>query len=145
MTAFLEFNDNPLIRKLESIFTLSDEERGAIANLPMQVQEIRPDQDIVREGDRPSRCCLVLEGFACTYKMTGKGKRQILAFYIPGDIPDLQSMHLRVLDHSVGTITPCKVGFIQHEALHDLCERYPQIAGRSGVRRSSMPRSSGSG
>ncbi len=127
LAATLPSDANPLVRKLESIFTLSDDERGAIANLPMQVIDLRPDQDIVREGDRPSRSCLLLDGFACTYKMTGEGKRQILAFYIPGDVPDLQSLHLRVLDNSLGTITPCKVGFIQHEALHDLCERYPRI------------------
>src|SRR5215204_6510508 len=94
----------------------------------MQVMDLRADQDIVREGDRPSLSCLLLEGFACTYKMTGDGQRQIMAFYISGDIPDLQSLHLRVLDTSLSTITPCKVGFIQHETLHDLCERFPRIA-----------------
>jgi CRP-like cAMP-binding protein len=81
----------------------------------------------VREGDRPSRSCLVLDGFAATYKMTGDGKRQIMAFHSPGDIPDLQSLQLKVLDSSLGTLTACKVGFIQHEVLRDLCRRYPRI------------------
>src|SRR6195952_4964068 len=97
---------NPLIRKLDSIFILSDEEKGAVASLPMQVAHLRADQDIVRERDRPSRCCVILDGFACSYKVTVEGKRQILAFHIAGDIPDLQSLHLRVLDNSLGTITP---------------------------------------
>ena len=118
---------NPLIRKLENVFRLTDEEKAADANLPIQVADIRADQDIVREGDRPSRCCLVLEGFTCTYKVTGQGKRQIMAFHIPGDIPDLQSLHLKVLDNSLGTITRCRVGFIQHEALRDLCQRQGRI------------------
>ena len=118
-----------VIRKLDSIFRLTDEERAAVASLPIQVTELRADQDIVREGDRPSRCCLVLGGFACTYKVTGHGKRQIMAFHIPGDIPDLQSVHLRVLDNSIGTITRCKVGFIQHEPLRDLCQRHGRITG----------------
>ena len=121
-------NPHPLIRKLESIFTLSDQERETLVNLPMQVMDIRADQDIVREGDRPSRSCLLLEGFACTNKITGEGKRQIMAFYISSDIPDLQSLHLIVLDTSLGTITPCRVGFIQHETLRDLCGRFPRIA-----------------
>ena len=59
--------------------------------------------------------------------MTGEGKRQIMAFHCPGDIPDLQSLHLRVLDRSLGTLTACQVGFIQHEVLRDLCHRYPRI------------------
>ena len=120
-------NSHPLIRKLESIFTLTDEERDALVSLPMQVADLKADQDVVREGDRPSRSFVLLEGFACTYKVTGEGKRQIMAFHISGDLPDLQSLHLKVLDNSVGTITPCKVGFIRHETLHDLCGRYPRI------------------
>jgi CRP-like cAMP-binding protein len=120
--------NHPLIRRLESIFSLSDDERTAILNLPMQVMSLRRDQDIVREGDRPTRSCLLLEGFACTYKVTAEGKRQIMAFHISGDIPDLQSLHLRTLDASLGTITSCKVAFIQHESLHQLCQSHPRIA-----------------
>jgi CRP-like cAMP-binding protein len=116
-----------LIRKLESIFDLADEERAALEALPMQVQVLKADQDIVREGDRPSRSCLILDGYAATYKMTGTGKRQIMAFHMPGDIPDLQSLHLKVLDSSLGTLTQSTVGFIQHETLRDLCRRYPRL------------------
>ena len=79
------------------------------------------------EGDRPSRSCLLLSGFACVYKVTGDGKRQIAGFSIPGDIPDLQSLHLEVLDNSLGTLTPCRVGFITHDALRDICGRCPRI------------------
>jgi CRP-like cAMP-binding protein len=117
----------PLVRKLESIFTLTDEERSALENMPMQVQAIRADQDLVREGDRPSRSFVLLEGYASTYKMTGEGKRQIQSWHIPGDIPDLQSLHLKVLDFSISTLTPSRVGFIAHEVLRDLCRRYPRL------------------
>jgi CRP-like cAMP-binding protein len=117
-----------MVRKLESTFPLSDEERKALETLPMQVVVIKEDQDLVREGDHPSRCCLILSGFAATYKVTGEGKRQIVSFNIAGDIPDLQSLHLRVLDNGISTISPCRVGFIPHEALRDICNRYPRLA-----------------
>src|SRR4051794_36411342 len=118
---------NPLIRKLESVFTLTDDERQALETLPMQVVAIKDRQDIVREGDRPSRSCLILSGFACVYKMTAQGKRQIVSFAIAGDLPDLQSLHLGVLDTSISTLSPCRVGFIPHEALRDICLRHPRI------------------
>ena len=118
---------NPLIRKMDSVFPLTDDERQALEALPMQLQVIKADQDIVREGDRPSRSCLILSGFACTYKLTAGGKRQIVSINIPGDIPDLQSLHLKTLDTSLGTISPCSVGFITHEDLRDVCSRYPRI------------------
>jgi CRP-like cAMP-binding protein len=89
---------------------------------------IKENQDIVRVGDRPTRSCLILSGFTCMYKVTGDGKRQIHNFHIAGDIPDLQSLHLKVLDNSLGTLTPCSVGFITHEALDKLCERHYRIA-----------------
>lgn len=120
-------DQHPLVRKLESITDLAPEERQALLDLPMRVQAIKADQDIVREGDSPSRCCLVLRGFVCRYKVTAPGKRQIMAFHIPGDIPDLQSLHLTTLDHSLGTITPCEVGFIRHEDIRDLVRRWPRI------------------
>jgi CRP-like cAMP-binding protein len=117
-----------MIRKLESIFTLTDDERQALENLPMQIMVIKADQDLVREGDCPSRSCVILSGFTATYKVTKEGKRQIVTFGIAGDIPDMQSLHLKVLDCSLGTLTTCRMGFITHDDLRDLCTRYPRIA-----------------
>jgi len=94
----------------------------------MHVESIRADQDIVREGDRPTRCCLILEGYAAMYKVTPTGKRQIVAFHLAGDIPDLQSTELEVLDTSLGTLTPAKVAFIRHEAINQVCERHYRLA-----------------
>jgi CRP-like cAMP-binding protein len=128
MDATHQFPTTVLIRKLESIFPLTDDERHALKTLPMQIVTLKENQDIVRQGDRPSRSCLILSGFTCTYKMTGDGKRQIHNFHIPGDIPDLQSLHLEVLDNSLGTLTPCSVGFITHEALNKLFESHYRIA-----------------
>jgi CRP-like cAMP-binding protein len=120
--------NDPLIRRLESIFPLADDERQALQDLPMQIADIGADRDIVREGDRPSRCCLFLDGLGCAYKMTADGRRQIVTFTIPGDIPDLQSLHLNVLDTSIGTLEPSKVAFIQHEDMHKLCKHQYRIA-----------------
>jgi len=119
---------SPLIRKLESIFDLSAEEKEAVVALPMHMADLRADQDVVREGDRPTRSFALLEGFCATYSIIGAGKRQIMNFHVPGDVPDLQSLHLRVLDTSIGTITPCKLGFIQHDVLWALCLKHPRIA-----------------
>src|SRR4028118_2333148 len=127
VNTLFDTNALPFVRKLESIFKLSEDEHEAVLALPIQVGEIKADQDIVREGDRPTRCFAILEGVTCTYKMAGDGKRQINAFHIPGDIPDLQSLHLKVLDISIAAITPCKVGFIRHEDVRRLCAVYPRI------------------
>jgi CRP-like cAMP-binding protein len=116
-----------MIRKLESIARLSDEEKQALQDLPVQIQVLKADEDIVRIGDRPSHSSLLIEGFTCVYKLTSEGKRQIMALHVPGDIPDLQSLHLKVMDNSIATMTLCTLGFIQHEDLRRVCERHPRI------------------
>jgi CRP-like cAMP-binding protein len=116
-----------LVRKLDSIFALTEAERQALLALPMQVRELRTDQDLVREGDKPSQCCVLLEGFAFRYKLVGDGKRQILSFHIPGDVPDLLSLHLATMDHSLGTLAPSRVGFLTHDTVRHLIRTYPRI------------------
>ena len=117
-----------LIRKLESIATLSDEERQAIESLPVRINHLDARQDIVRDGDRPSHCCLILDGWACRYKLLSVGKRQILSFHIAGDIPDLQSLHVHTMDHSLATVTKATVAFIPHENMRELTAQHPNIA-----------------
>jgi CRP-like cAMP-binding protein len=117
-----------LLRKLNSIATLDHEDQIAVDRLPLQLTDLKADQDIVREGDRPKRSCFLLSGMACWFKMTGEGRRQILSFQISGDLPDLQSIHLPRLDSTLSTISPCRVAFVQHEALLDICAKRPNVA-----------------
>src|SRR3954467_6303602 len=117
----------PLILRLESIASLSEEERQAIVALPMTVRDLKADQDIVRDQDRPSQCCLILEGWGFRYKILEGGKRQIFSFHIAGDIPDLQSLHLQVMDHSLATLVPSKVAFIPHETVRAFIRAHPRI------------------
>lgn len=122
---------NRLIRRLEvDTAPLSDAEKESILCLPLSIKELRADQDIVREGDRPNQCCVVIEGFQCRYKMLADGERQIMSFHVPGDVPDLQSVFLSTMDHSLGTLTPNRVAFIPHEPLRDLIRQQPGIAER---------------
>jgi CRP-like cAMP-binding protein len=118
----------PMIAKLESISRLTDDERQAVETLPVRVQTLRAHQDIVRDGDTASQCCLILEGWTCRYKFLGEGKRQIFSFHMAGDIPDLQSLHIPVMDHSLATMTKAIVAFIPHGAMRDLTYRFPNIA-----------------
>ena len=114
-----------LVRKLESVVSLSEEVRQAILSLPARTRVLNDGQDIVREGDKPSQSCFILDGWAYRYKMLSEGRRQILSFHIPGDIPDLQSLHIHTMDHSLCTLTEASVAFIPHESLRDLTKRLP--------------------
>ncbi|HEY8612009.1 MAG TPA: Crp/Fnr family transcriptional regulator, partial [Roseomonas sp.] len=116
-----------LIRKLESITDLTAEDRQAILDLPMTVRSYDDGQDIVRDGDTPKECCLILEGFTCRYKLLPDGRRQIMAFHTPGDMPDLQSLHLAVMDHSVAAMAPTLAAFIPHKSMRELTQFHPRL------------------
>jgi CRP-like cAMP-binding protein len=124
--------DNPterhrLIFKLESITELTSDERQALMDLPMTVRSYVRGQDIVREGDRPIECCLLLKGFASRYRLLPDGRKQIVAFHIPGDMPDLQSLHIQLMDHSVAAMAPTSAAFIPHTNMRDLTQRFPGL------------------
>jgi CRP-like cAMP-binding protein len=112
---------------LESIADLTEEERQAVLDLPMVVRHHPAGQDIIRDGDCPNECCLVLDGLACRYKLLPDGRRQIMSFHVPGDIPDLQSLHLAVMDHAVGAMAPTHVACIPHKDIRELTQRFPGL------------------
>ena len=116
-----------LIRKLESIATLTAQECEAVQNLPARIRTLGSGQDMVRDGDTPSHCCLILDGWLCRYKLLDEGRRQIFSFHIPGDLPDLQSLHVPVMDHSIGTLTEATVALVPHESLRELILRFPRL------------------
>jgi CRP-like cAMP-binding protein len=118
-----------LIRKLESIAPLAPEEKAALLRLPLRLRAVPAHQDIIREGDVPSECCLIVAGFACRYNVTAQGRRQILSFHVSGDIPDLQGLHLSVMDHSVAPLVPSQLAYIQHDDLHALMCNHPRLVG----------------
>jgi CRP-like cAMP-binding protein len=114
--------------KLDRVYALSEASKQDFQTLPMQVVQLEADQDITREGDPISRCAFIVEGFAYSFKITSRGRRQILGIHLPGDAPDLQCLHLGTLDSSISALTGCGVAFIRHHDIQSLCERNSQIA-----------------
>jgi len=117
-----------LIRRLQISTPIDAADVEALEHLPVIARDLPAHSAIVREGERPGQSCLLIEGFACRSKTTDAGKRQILSIHIPGDLPDLQSLHLPVMDHDVTTLSRSTVGIISHEALRTLARERPTVA-----------------
>lgn len=122
-------DEHALLRRIDALALLTEEERDALRQVPMTVRVLPPRTDLIREGDRPEECCVLLEGFAIRYKLARSGDRRIIALHVPGDVPDLQSLHLARMDHNLAALTSIKAGFVSHRVLHDLNVRHPRIAG----------------
>jgi len=118
---------HPLIRKLEQRDTLSPEERAVLEKAPSRLKEFERGEDLVREREEPSDSTLLVDGWAARYKTLPDGRRQILALHIPGDFIDLHSFPLKVQDHSVFALTPCKVALIPHNTLREITENHAHL------------------
>ncbi len=118
---------SPFIRRLEQVGTLSAEEKRVVTGANFTLQQVEADRDLVREGDRPSWCPLLIEGFACRYKTLESGQRQIMAFHVPTDLCDLTSLLLRKMDYSVGTLTPATVAMVPHATILAWTRSYPGL------------------
>jgi len=117
-----------LSKKLNSIADLSREDEEALRSLSGVARELAPGEAIVHEADQPNAVTLVQSGLLCRYKHVPEGKRQILSFHIPGDIPDLQSLFIPTMDHSLGAVVRSNVVLIRHEVVRSLLKRRPELA-----------------
>jgi CRP-like cAMP-binding protein len=117
-----------LTRKLSATTRLDADDIAAVEALPVNVKSMPAHKPIVRDGECPEDCCLMVEGFSFRSKITNAGKRQILSIHVPGDIPDLQSLFLERMDHDFSTLTRAAVGFISHTSLRQLIRQRVKIA-----------------
>jgi len=117
-----------LLRRLNTVSGLDDADIAAIRALPINVRHWEAGRTIVSDGSRPTECCLVIEGFCVRAKTILDGQRQILSIHIPGEIPDLQSLHLHRMDHDLIAVAPSTLGFISHTSMRALTRTNPNIA-----------------
>jgi CRP-like cAMP-binding protein len=117
-----------LIRRLERYTRLGDADRRALEALPHTVRSFAAGAHFVRDGDRPDFCGLLLSGFACRYKITGEGARQIMSFHMAGEFVDLQNSLLGVADHSVQALTEAEAALVPRLALRELALSRPVLA-----------------
>jgi CRP-like cAMP-binding protein len=115
--------DNAFVCKLAGFVPLTEADRAAVLKASENAQAVPAGTDLIREGDPPAGVFLILEGFACRYKLRDDGTRQIMAYLVPGDAGDVDVALLDVMDHSISTLSDCKVVWIAPETIRDLLQR----------------------
>lgn len=120
-------NDNPLLRKLANFTALSAEEESALQECCGDVRVFAQGEDMIAQGDRTGGVRLLLDGFACRYKVLEDGRRQIVAYFVPGDLCDLRVFILKRMDHSIGALTASRVAILAPDAILGLTSRFPNL------------------
>ena len=116
------------MRKLEGFVSLSDADKALLERISAPSRTVSAQTDLVREGDAPKGVFLILEGMACRHKVRANGARQIMAYLVPGDLCDLDVALLDTMDHTIATLSACKVVCISPKVIAEVMEHHPHIA-----------------
>lgn len=106
---------------------LSDADQEELRGLPFRLHQVESDEDIVRQGDHPDVAVLVLEGMVARYHTLDTGDRQYLSFHIAGDMPDAQSLFLKVMDHSVCSLDRGVIALFPHDDVLRVLRHRPSV------------------
>ena len=119
---------NRFIDKLMSFGKLDRADIARLRAATSQPQIYTQRQDLIREGDRPGPVFVILDGWACRYKILPSGTRQVLAFLMPGDCCDLHVGLLEEMDHCIQAISPASVATISRAEMDAIMSEHPKIA-----------------
>lgn len=121
---------NPLLTQFQKTRSLSQSETASLSKVPLRRVTLRPEEPMVRAGDRTTSCILVLDGMLATSKVDGVGRRQITAIHITGDFPDLMSLQLELADSDIRAVAKAEVASINHDHLRRLALDHPNLAAK---------------
>lgn len=76
----------------------------------------------------PDAVFVLLEGWACGYKILRDGERQICSIHVAGDGPDFRKLFLPAAELEFRTLTPCRTGIISAAGLRELCRQSDTVA-----------------
>ena len=119
---------NRFVDKLRRFAALGADDIAALAAATAMPRKMAARLDLIREGDRPGPVFVILEGWACRYKILPSGTRQVLAFMMPGDSCDLHIGLLAEMDHSIQTITPALVATIDRDVMDAIFQNRHAVA-----------------
>jgi CRP-like cAMP-binding protein len=117
-----------LVRTLGRHSTLSIRDERELRKLHPRVTRVDRGADIVRQGEHPTVAVMVISGMLARYHTTAAGDRQYLSLHIAGDFPDLQSLFLGVMDHSLCALNTAEIAMFRHSELLSLLRRSPSEA-----------------
>lgn len=115
------------VSKLAGLAGLSDSETALLDEVCMPTRLVPANRDLITEGDKPGPTFIVLDGWACRYKLLPDGSRQITAFLLPGDFCDLHVSLLEQMDHNIGTLTTCQIATVPGDRMERLIAATPLL------------------
>jgi len=122
----------PFVQKIERHLALSHGERESLGVFTQHLRRYETRSDVVKQGERFDRICVLHGGWAMRTKELPDGRRAILNFLLPGDIFCVYCPLLEVTEYSVTALTDATVGAVGLESLTTLFRDRPRLAAAIG-------------
>ncbi|GAB2789027.1 Crp/Fnr family transcriptional regulator [Halomonas shantousis] len=119
---------DPLITKLCHYAALEESEKQLLIDAIVRIDEVKKRHDLISAGQRPEHLHLMIDGWACRYKLLENGRHHITAYLLPGDLCDIHVTLLDRMDHSIRTLTSAKVALVSSEKINRLLDQCPRLA-----------------
>lgn len=116
-----------LALRLERYAPLQAEDRQTLESEALTVRRFVARDNLAREGTPVERIFVVVDGFACRYKLLPDGRRQITAYLLPGDLCDVRTFALPYMDHSIAALSTVQAVTLTPDAVQRL-EAHPGLA-----------------
>jgi CRP-like cAMP-binding protein len=113
-------------KRVREAIGLSPGDHDALRSLRVIERQLENRELLGREGDTATHCTILVDGFLARSKPM-LDREQILSFHVPGDFADLQTIHLRTLDHNIVSIGTSRVGQIAHSHLQRVLDSSPSL------------------
>jgi CRP-like cAMP-binding protein len=117
-----------LASRLASIAELSKTDLDLLTKMPFTIGHFSSQETILRSGDQPDHCCLLLQGYLC-WRDTTSSVGQITSIYVPGDVPDLQTLRSPTVGANLRALGNVVVAFVPHGFFHEIALLSPAISG----------------
>ncbi|WP_249159703.1 Crp/Fnr family transcriptional regulator [Bradyrhizobium tropiciagri] len=75
---------------------------------------------LLQHGETSTHCHLLLQGYLC-WLDPGSRDGRIISIHVPGDVPDLHTIHDGRLDYDLVSVGPAVVASVPHDVFRDLC------------------------
>lgn len=116
------------LRKLRQGAFLSQQDEGILNALARPLRQVRAHRDIVREYSAERFLPLIVQGWACRYRVLENGKRQIISILVPGDLCEPFGALPQINDDPLSTITPVTFVPVKLDGLARAAQSSPAIA-----------------
>lgn len=114
--------------RLSGFHPIAPEATAAIDRLQWSMRTYEPSEYVLRHGERPKVCTLLLKGFLYRHKIVANGGRQIVALALPGDLLDVQQLTLSQADHNIQALTEATVANCRAEDVITCARTHSGIA-----------------